>query len=66
MGAFEVHGAIFAQYQASSEHRGALGYPISDERAWIAGGGRVSHFQYGSIFYTDAAGVTVSWSPGLV
>ncbi len=49
--AFEVHGSIKAKWLSLGGVSSALGYPVSDERP-AAGGGRVSHFQYGSIYFT--------------
>ncbi|MGI5151874.1 GH25 family lysozyme [Plantactinospora sp. CA-294935] len=52
-GTFEVHGAILARYLELGGPL-ALGFPVSDEVDDVVGGqpvGRVSHFQYGSIFY---------------
>ncbi|MFN2587153.1 MAG: S8 family serine peptidase [Actinomycetota bacterium] len=60
IGAFEVHGAIFASYQA--EHgsaEGPLGYPVTDEvdNPEVTGG-RMSEFENGVLFWDPASGVT--------
>lgn len=44
-GAVEVHGAILDRYRALGASAGALGMPVSDERA--APGGRETAFQHG-------------------
>lgn len=49
--AYEVHGAIAASWRARGGVRSPLGYPVSDELD-AARGGRVSKFQYGSVFLT--------------
>lgn len=54
-GAFEVHGAILAHYQALGGPAGVLGFPISDESPSTSGG-RVSSFQVGNIYWTPATG----------
>ena len=64
LGAFETHGLIGAKYWDMGGEASALGYPISDERA-LAGGGRVSYFQYGSITWTAPDVVTVLPAAGL-
>jgi hypothetical protein len=64
-GAFEVHGAILGEYQNLGEEHSSLGYPISDERQWVFGNGRASHFQFGSIFWSPSTGVITALSPGL-
>jgi LGFP repeat len=64
-GAFEVHGAILGEYQNLGEEHSKLGYPISDEREWVFGNGRASHFQFGSIFWSPSTGVVTALSPGL-
>jgi hypothetical protein len=51
-GAHEVHGAIHDAWAAQGSANGPLGYPTSDEMD-APGGGRVSHFQYGDIYYTS-------------
>ncbi len=64
-GAFEVHGAILGEYQNLGEEHSALGYPISDEREWVFGKGRASHFQFGSIFWSQSTDVITALSPGI-
>lgn len=64
VGTFEVHGAILADFLAQSGPLGALGYPISDEGPDSAG--RVSEFQFGSIFWMSATGQTTTMITGPV
>jgi GH25 family lysozyme M1 (1,4-beta-N-acetylmuramidase) len=55
VGTFEVHGVILARYLAVGGPL-AFGFPISDETNDLVGGqvvGRVSHFERGSIFYSN-------------
>ncbi|HVH40970.1 MAG TPA: hypothetical protein VM925_01465 [Labilithrix sp.] len=54
-GAHEVNGAIRSHWAATGWERGPLGYPLHDERAG-QGGGRVSVFQNGAIFYKPEIG----------
>jgi hypothetical protein len=57
VGAFEVHGAILAQYISMGSEQSTLGYPISDELPLPDGsGGRYSHFQFGIIYWTPIQG----------
>lgn len=49
--AFEVHGAIYYRFKAEGGVD-RLGYPTSDEQA--APGGRISHFQNGTIFWDSS------------
>lgn len=62
-GPFEVHGSILNAYRSNGGPQGALGYPISDEKDDVndhgATVGRVSEFQWGSIFY-DSTHATVN------
>ncbi|MFZ0160944.1 MAG: hypothetical protein WAL50_18080 [Kineosporiaceae bacterium] len=55
-GAHEVHGAIRAKWSALGWERGAMGYPVTDEMGTPDGVGRFNHFEFGSIYSTDAAG----------
>lgn len=58
--AFEVNGAILAQYLALGGPGGALGYPTSDETDEPDGSGRFNTFEYGSLHWNRATGaVTV-------
>jgi hypothetical protein len=52
IGAFEVHGDILGKWSALGAEQSFLGYPISDEIS-TQDGGRVSHFQGGSIYWTS-------------
>lgn len=54
-GAYEVHGAIRDKWAAMGWERSFLGYPTSDELA-SPDGGRISHFEHGSIVWTQAGG----------
>ncbi len=65
IGAFEVHGAILEEYKSVGEAQSVLGYPISDEREAGSPSDRVSHFQFGSIFFSPAGGVATLLSPGI-
>lgn len=58
-GAWEVHGAIRAQWAALGWERSALGYPVSDEMVVYGGAGRISNFQHGSIYWSATAGARV-------
>ena len=64
-GAFATYGLILAAYVDQGETQSSLGYPISDERAWTDGNGRVSYFQLGSVYWTATMGATVVPAPGL-
>jgi len=55
-GAFEVHGAIFAEWAAMSWEQGVLGHPITDEQGALDGVGRYGHFQGGSIYWSPETG----------
>lgn len=62
LGAHEVHGRIRDAWKTYGWEAGALGYPISDERA--VAGGRRSDFEHGSITWTSATDKTeVSITP---
>lgn len=50
-----VYGYIFDKWARLSWERG-LGYPTSDEQDASGGGGRVSYFQYGVIYWKAGAG----------
>jgi uncharacterized protein with LGFP repeats len=58
-GAHEVHGAIRDKWASMGWERSFLGYPTSDEQD-APGGGRVSHFERGSIGWTPAGGAVPS------
>jgi uncharacterized protein with LGFP repeats len=56
-GAHEVHGAIQGRWETLGSTRSVLGYPTSDEIDAAPGtGGRVNHFQFGSIYWRPATG----------
>ncbi|MBX3331909.1 MAG: hypothetical protein KF722_16000 [Nitrospira sp.] len=68
-GAHEVHGAILGAYIGQLGPLGKLGYPISDEYDDVVGNqisGKVSDFQFGSIFYNSTNGQTFSMQIGAV
>jgi uncharacterized protein with LGFP repeats len=54
-GAHEVQGEIRDKYNALGGPGGILGYPVSDEMAAV-GGGRVSFFQRGAIYWSQDTG----------
>lgn len=55
-GAHEVHGAIRGHYLALGGPAGFLGLPLTDEMATPGGGGRVSDFAGGSIYWSAGTG----------
>jgi hypothetical protein len=55
-GAFEVHGAIRDKWLALGADLSVLGCPISDVTTTADGVGRYTHFQYGSIYWTETTG----------
>jgi uncharacterized protein with LGFP repeats len=57
-GAHEVHGAILDKWASLGFERSLLGYPTSDEAD--APGGRISHFEGGSITWTQSGGAVLS------
>lgn len=63
-GAHEVHGAIRDEWAAMGFERSRLGYPTTDELP--APGGRISHFEFGSIAWTAGSGaVATDISPAI-
>ena len=54
-----VVGAIRARYVGSGAESGPLGYPLSDERCGLVGGGCWQMFQNGSIYYSPVAGTRI-------
>ncbi|MBX9625239.1 MAG: hypothetical protein K2X82_15640, partial [Gemmataceae bacterium] len=56
-GARVVYGAILEKYLAFGGGGGMLGAPVSDEQA--AGAGRVSRFERGDIYWSEATGARV-------
>ncbi|HEY9877958.1 MAG TPA: LamG-like jellyroll fold domain-containing protein [Leptolyngbyaceae cyanobacterium] len=53
--AFEIHGTIYAQYQAMP-NRAALGYLVSDEERATNPNGRKSVFSKGAIYWSSNTG----------
>ncbi len=59
-GAWSIHGAIVAKYQALGGPSSVLGYPVTDETGTPDGVGRFNHFSNaGSIYWTAGTG---AWS----
>jgi uncharacterized protein with LGFP repeats len=56
-GAHEIFGAIRDKWASMGWEKSSLGYPTSGELD--EAGGRVQHFQHGSLFWTAAGGVVV-------
>ncbi len=56
-GAFEVHGAILAKYEAMGGGGGPLGAPTTDEVS--VPGGKYSAFQNGRLYWSASTGVIV-------
>ena len=54
-GPVEVYGQIHAHWRALGGERGLLGHPVAGERA-AGGGGRVSVFEGGAVFWTGRTG----------
>lgn len=55
-GAHEVHGLIRQRWAAMGWELSVLGYPTTDETVTPDGIGRFNHFQWGSIYWTNATG----------
>ncbi len=51
-----VRGAVLSKYLATGAQNGPLGYPKSDEIGLPDGVGRMSSFEFGSIYFTPATG----------
>ena len=51
LGAHWVHGAIHACHAALGAESGLLGYPTTEELTTAVAGGRVTHFERGSIYW---------------
>lgn len=51
-----VYGAIGARYDQMGGGAGRLGLPMTDERAGLVGGSRVSHFLGGDIHWSPSTG----------
>ena len=58
LGAHEVHGSIRDKWSSLGWERSFLGYPTTDEQD-KPGGGRISHFEHGSISWTRSEGAVV-------
>jgi len=58
-GTHEVHGAIYQKYAALGAEASFLGFPETDELGTVLGSGRFSHFQRGSIYWSQSTG---AWS----
>ena len=56
VGAFEVHGAIFAKWSQLGAAPGVLGYPIGDETRTPDGVGRYNVFERGSVYWSSTLG----------
>ncbi len=56
-----VQGAIANKWIKLDWEKGPLGYPISDELKTPDGKGRVSHFQFGSIYWHPDVGAFGVW-----
>ncbi len=55
-GAHEVKGSIRDAWARVGWDGGPLGFPTTNELVTLAAGGRVNHFQGGSIFFTSGTG----------
>lgn len=55
-GAHMVNGDIYLKWGQLGREQGALGYPRSSEGNTNKAGGRISHFQYGSIIWSWGTG----------
>ncbi|MGY1773452.1 fibronectin type III domain-containing protein [Blastococcus sp. SYSU D00813] len=60
-GAFVVRGALRTRWSATGWERGALGYPVAEERCGLRDGGCFQRYQGGSIYWSPAGG---AWSVG--
>jgi hypothetical protein len=63
--AYEVHGAIRDKWISLGRETSALGYPTSDEQDNPAGG-RISHFQHGTITWTSSGGAVAHVTPSIL
>jgi uncharacterized protein with LGFP repeats len=59
-GAHEVQGAIYQTWLQMDGERSALGEPVSDEQAANAGGGRISYFRAGNMYWSPSTGTQVT------
>ncbi|MEZ0493173.1 GDSL-type esterase/lipase family protein [Kineococcus sp. TBRC 1896] len=55
-GAHDVTGAIREKWAASGWENSSLGYPLTSQTSLPRAGGRVQHFQGGSVYWTPATG----------
>ncbi len=55
-GAWMVTGAIGARWTALGAEGGSLGYPLSDERCGLPGGGCYQLFQGGAVYWSPGTG----------
>lgn len=55
IGAYAVYGALGKRWDGMSRERGALGYPLTDERDAL-NGGRFNEFEYGYIYWHPDTG----------
>jgi hypothetical protein len=55
-GAWEVHGAVRAEWAKLGWERSVLGYPTTDEKSLTCAGGRYNNFQGGAITWSPATG----------
>lgn len=51
-----VRGSIRDRWAASGWERGPLGYPVTDERCGLRGGGCFQEFQRGAVYWSPASG----------
>ncbi|TFV53595.1 N-acetylmuramoyl-L-alanine amidase [Blastococcus sp. TF02A_35] len=68
-GGHAVRGGVAGAWAALGGTEGVLGYPVSGEQSTTGGGGRVQHFQDGSVYWSSAtgahavrAGVLAAWT----
>jgi uncharacterized protein with LGFP repeats len=58
-GAHVVSGAVAGKWAATGWEWGSLGYPVGDATCGLTGGGCLTHFQRGSIYWTRSTGAHV-------
>jgi hypothetical protein len=61
-GAYEVQGAIYATWNSLGGATSGLGAPVSNEQDANAGGGRISDFANGNIYWSDYMGTQVTYN----
>ena len=64
VGTHEIHGVIREKWSSLGREQSFLGYPLTDEKAAPDGIGRISYFQHGAIYLSDAAEAVVLKGPG--